>query len=166
MDIGSNLSRARKLRGLSQEEVANTLGVSRQCVSLWETNQTVPTLDNITALSEALNYPISVLMGQMPFPSEESLVLDETKKNKEQEENHRIATRLSIIAFVFSIISCFTFLIPGLGLFVALVVIVLSITAKKKESTKLNTFSLIFGCVYFFASIVTLVGLEYIQVLF
>ncbi len=166
MDIGNNLSKARKLRGLSQEEVANTLGVSRQCISLWETDQTVPTLDNLTALSEALNYPVSVLMGQMPFPSEETLALDESKEDKRQEINHRNATRISIIAFVLSILSCFVFLVPGLGLFVSLAVIVLSIEAKKKESTKLNTFSLIFGCVYFFASIVTLVGLDYIQVLF
>lgn len=166
MDIGSNLSKARKLRGLSQEEVANILGVSRQCVSLWETDQTVPTLDNITALSEALNYPVGVLMGQVPFPSEKVLTLDGDREKQKQAENHRNAVRLSRIALVLSIISCFTFLVPGLGLFVALAVIVISITAKKKESTKLNTFSLIFGCVYFFASIVTLVGLDYIQVFF
>lgn len=166
MDIGSNLSKARKLRGLSQEEVANTLGVSRQCISLWETDQTVPTLDNLTALSEALNVPISVLMGQMPFPSEETVVLDENFNNYRLEKNQKLAKNLSIIAFVLSFFSCFTFLIPGLGLFISLAVIVLSITAKKKETTKLNTFSLIFGCVYFFASIVTLVGMDYIQVLF
>ena len=36
MGIGQNLMTARKKKGLSQEDVANTLGVSRQSVSLWE----------------------------------------------------------------------------------------------------------------------------------
>ena len=42
MDLGSNLFQARKKRGLSQEEVAEKLGVSRQTISKWETNETLP----------------------------------------------------------------------------------------------------------------------------
>ena len=37
MDLGNNLFHARKRRGLSQEDVAQRLGVSRQTVSKWET---------------------------------------------------------------------------------------------------------------------------------
>lgn len=37
MDLGNNLFNARKKSGLSQEEVAEKLGVSRQTVSKWET---------------------------------------------------------------------------------------------------------------------------------
>lgn len=37
MDLGSHLFHARKKSGLSQEEVAEKLGVSRQTVSKWET---------------------------------------------------------------------------------------------------------------------------------
>ena len=42
MDLGNNLFHARKRRGLSQEDVAQRLGVSRQTVSKWETSETVP----------------------------------------------------------------------------------------------------------------------------
>ena len=42
MDLGNNLFHARKRRGLSQEDVAQRLGVSRQTVSKWETGETVP----------------------------------------------------------------------------------------------------------------------------
>ncbi len=42
MDLGSHLFHARKKSGLSQEEVAEKLGVSRQTVSKWETDETVP----------------------------------------------------------------------------------------------------------------------------
>ena len=37
---------------MSQDELAEKLGVSRQSVSLWETGQTQPTIDNIVALAK------------------------------------------------------------------------------------------------------------------
>jgi transcriptional regulator with XRE-family HTH domain len=42
MNLGNNLFQARKRCGLSQEDVAEKLGVSRQTVSKWETDETVP----------------------------------------------------------------------------------------------------------------------------
>lgn len=42
MNLGSNLYHARKKSGLSQEEVAEELGVSRQTISKWETGETLP----------------------------------------------------------------------------------------------------------------------------
>lgn len=44
MTLGSSLFQARKKQGLSQEDVAEKLGVSRQTVSKWETDETVPDL--------------------------------------------------------------------------------------------------------------------------
>ena len=42
MSLGSNLYHARKKSGLSQENVAEKLGVSRQTISKWETDETLP----------------------------------------------------------------------------------------------------------------------------
>lgn len=42
MNLSNSLFHARKKCGLSQEEVAEKLGVSRQTISKWETNETVP----------------------------------------------------------------------------------------------------------------------------
>ncbi len=42
MNLGSSLYRARKSTGLSQEAVAEKLGVSRQTISKWETDETLP----------------------------------------------------------------------------------------------------------------------------
>ncbi len=42
MSLGSNLAKARKKAGMSQEEVAEKLGVSRQTISKWELDETIP----------------------------------------------------------------------------------------------------------------------------
>ena len=42
MNLGNSLFQARKKRGLSQEEVAEKLGVSRQTISKWELDETLP----------------------------------------------------------------------------------------------------------------------------
>lgn len=55
MTLGNSLSGARKKSGLSQEEVAEKLGVSRQTVSKWEQDETVPDIyqsKNLPRLTE------------------------------------------------------------------------------------------------------------------
>lgn len=42
MNLGNNLFEARKKAGLSQDKVAEKLGVTRQTISKWETNETTP----------------------------------------------------------------------------------------------------------------------------
>lgn len=42
MSLGNHLFHARKKKGLSQEAVAEKLGISRQTVSKWETDETLP----------------------------------------------------------------------------------------------------------------------------
>ena len=42
MSLGNNLFNARKKSGLSQEEAAGKLGVSRQTISKWELDETLP----------------------------------------------------------------------------------------------------------------------------
>ena len=46
------MSYLRRERGLSQEEVAERIGVSRQAVAKWETGATTPDLENSIALAE------------------------------------------------------------------------------------------------------------------
>ena len=50
MNLGNSLFQARKKRGLSQEDVAEKLGVSRQTISKWETDETVPDIYQAMAL--------------------------------------------------------------------------------------------------------------------
>ena len=52
MNLGNNLFQARKKAGLSQEEVASKLGVSRQTISKWETDETLPDIYQSKKLSK------------------------------------------------------------------------------------------------------------------
>ena len=58
MSLGSNLFDARKKKGLSQETVAEKLGVSRQTISKWETDETLPDIRQSKRL--ALLYQLSL----------------------------------------------------------------------------------------------------------
>ena len=53
--LSDNIRNYRKENNMSQDELAEKLGVSRQSVSLWETGQTQPTIDNIIALAKIFN---------------------------------------------------------------------------------------------------------------
>ena len=58
-----NIRRLRRARGLSQEELAGRLGVSRQSVSLWEQGETNPTVENIYAMADVLEVSFDELMA-------------------------------------------------------------------------------------------------------
>lgn len=62
--LSDNLKTARKSKGLSQQELAVKLNVVRQTVSKWEQGLSVPDSDLLIALSEALEVPVSALLGE------------------------------------------------------------------------------------------------------
>lgn len=52
MEINNKLYTLRKPKGLSQEELANRLNVSRQTVSKWEVGGSTPDLEKLVAMSD------------------------------------------------------------------------------------------------------------------
>lgn len=52
MNIAERIQNLRKLKGVSQEELADKIGVSRQAVSKWESEQSLPDVEKIILLSE------------------------------------------------------------------------------------------------------------------
>lgn len=52
MNIADRIQYLRKQKGYSQEELADKVGVSRQAVSKWESEQTTPDLEKVIAMSE------------------------------------------------------------------------------------------------------------------
>ena len=62
MGFGVNLMRSRKKSGLSQEEVAAKLGVSRQTVSKWELGETLPDIQQAKKLSTLYHITLDELV--------------------------------------------------------------------------------------------------------
>ena len=73
MSFGENLQAIRKKNQLSQEGLAEMLGVSRQAVSKWELGDGYPEVDKLLILSKKLNISLDSLLGEekeTPVPEE------------------------------------------------------------------------------------------------
>lgn len=70
MPIGTNIQQLRKAAGLSQEQLADMIGVSRQAVSKWETGQSLPDVDKLLLLCEAFQVSADELIGTRSPDSE------------------------------------------------------------------------------------------------
>ena len=62
MNLGNNLFEARKKSGLSQDKVAEKLGITRQTISKWETNETTPDIYQAKKLAKLYNLSLDELI--------------------------------------------------------------------------------------------------------
>ena len=62
MNISDRIQALRKSRGISQEQLADVLGVSRQAVSKWEAEQSSPDLERIVAMAEYFDVTTDYLL--------------------------------------------------------------------------------------------------------
>ena len=74
MEFNNKLYELRKQKGLSQEELANRLNVSRQTVSKWEVGESSPDMEKLVAISELFDISL------------DELVLDKAPKKEEPSE--------------------------------------------------------------------------------
>ena len=63
MTLGEKIQQIRKAAGLSQEQLASMIDVSRQAVSKWETDQSLPDLDKVILLSQVFHISTDELLG-------------------------------------------------------------------------------------------------------
>ena len=68
--LNENIKAIRKLKGLSQQELAIKLNVVRQTVSKWEQGLSVPDSDMLITMSEVLETPVSTLLGETIIETE------------------------------------------------------------------------------------------------
>lgn len=73
MDVAHRIQSLRKTRGLSQEQLADKVGVSRQAVSKWESAQSAPDLEKIIMMSEYFGVTTDyILKGSQSTTNEET----------------------------------------------------------------------------------------------
>ena len=84
--LGEKIRSLRKDNGISQEELAEKLGVSRQSVSLWENGQTMPSMDSIVAIAKIFNVSTDLLLNNdIGIETEEKLDLPKEQDVPQQE---------------------------------------------------------------------------------
>ncbi len=84
MSLGSNIHQKRKSLSLSQEYVADQLGVSRQAVSKWETNLSEPSTDNLIKLATLFDCDVKQLISPEDYIKEQNNLnnqFQETRKD-------------------------------------------------------------------------------------
>jgi tellurite methyltransferase len=78
-ELAKNISRYRKEKGLTQEELARKLGLTYQAVSKWETAQTLPDITLLPKLSQLLEVSIDKLLGYNSFCKQVTIYEEEYK---------------------------------------------------------------------------------------
>jgi len=80
MNLADRIQHLRKVRGISQEELADQIGVSRQSVSKWESEQTSPDIEKIILMSDFFEVTTDYLLkGIEPAPSAPVLLKEKPK---------------------------------------------------------------------------------------
>ena len=77
--FNENLVRLRKINQMTQEDIAEALGVSRQAVAKWESGETIPDLEKCKLLAELFGVSLDDLANYEP---EDNLGLDVPPKGK------------------------------------------------------------------------------------
>ena len=85
MSLGSSLYNARKQSGLSQEEVAGKLGVSRQTISKWETDETLPDIRQSKGLAMLYHLTLDELI-EYNFDEQQAQQMIESVSDQAQEK--------------------------------------------------------------------------------
>lgn len=84
MKLGNSLFQARKKCGFSQEDVAEKLGVSRQTVSKWETDETIPDICQSKKMAVLYNVSLDELIDFDLNVQEIQKAIDKTKEETEE----------------------------------------------------------------------------------
>lgn len=87
MSLGNSLYNSRKKKGLSQEEVAEKLGVSRQTISKWETEETAPDIYQAKKLAKIYGLSLDELIDTDLDQKEIEEVIKNTDEKKEAKIN-------------------------------------------------------------------------------
>ena len=94
------LKTARENKGLSQNEVANELGISRQAISKWENGRGYPDMDNLVLLSQMYEVSLDILLSNGNGPIK-------IEKQQNEEDQSILLLVLTAVAALIPFVSIF-----------------------------------------------------------
>ncbi|MCC8048527.1 MAG: helix-turn-helix domain-containing protein [Oscillospiraceae bacterium] len=111
MTFGNKILRLRKEKGLSQDALAELLGVSRQAISKWELGETMPDISNVIQLSQFFHVSMDFLLNDEYRSDANIPSVNETEQNEKSRPNKRahILTYVLFITGVVGLLSIFIF---------------------------------------------------------
>ena len=92
MSFGENLKNVRKQRGVTQEELSEILGVSRQAISKWESDSGYPETEKLLVISKTLNISIDYLLNDVT-------VMKEKEKTEEKSVVYAPTGKIAITTY-------------------------------------------------------------------
>ena len=104
MTIADMIQRKKKKKGMSQEELADRVGVSRQAVSKWESEQATPDIDKIVIMSDIFDVTTDYLLkGIEPVKSDDHKtmadVIDQKVLTEKNSRRAKTALKWFLIGF-------------------------------------------------------------------
>ena len=106
-DIGPLIASARKKKELTQEELANKLHITRQAVSNWETNKTLPDIGIILKLCEVLELDFNKFIGV----ANGSIKAEDIIKYEKKKITKKSIIIIAILSIIFALISFTIYLV-------------------------------------------------------
>ena len=110
MKIGNKINQLRKLSGMTQEQLAEKLNVSRQTISKWESDSTPPDLESIVKISRIFHVSLDDLLKEgetgVANKNDEQLTLEDLMKIN---LHNRKMTLLLISGLIFIMVSILNF---------------------------------------------------------
>ncbi len=97
MKLNEQITFLRKQKGMTQEELAKTLGVTNQAVSKWEVGQCCPDISLLPDLAALFEVSVDALLGRVPTATPQDLMLALREKIEllSQEDGYAFAYRVA-----------------------------------------------------------------------
>lgn len=116
--LGETIAALRKKQGMSQQTLAEQLYVTRQTISKWEKNISVPDADALIRLADALDVPVQTLLGQPDVaPAEPSDLAEALMHINDQLaiQNRRRSRIWKVVAWMIALFVAFNLLLTVLA---------------------------------------------------
>ena len=143
MTIGLKIQNLRKQRGLSQEQLAEAVGVSRQAVSKWEAEQSVPDIDKIILICDYFGVTTDYILRDEEMSCMEAIQSINTNKNEDKEESKenekKSALLLTVAVMLYILCAVPIIIIPNQVGLVLLLVMVAVATGLMIFRSRLNS---------------------------
>lgn len=145
MKFGDNLRNLRKVKKMSQEKLAEKVGVSRQSISKWECGEAYPEMDNILTLCKIFNCKLNDLIQEdlTDIDSlDEEIKMSVVKLKKEQQEKVKgLSKAIYIIAEIGKVMSSIAMAIMVIGI---ILVPILAYNVEIQENNNIEAFGVQF----------------------